>query len=352
MTPGLKALFGTALLLFSTTISFSAATHSAVNPVPRGDQWWKDRHESFNQKVAELGEKAQVIFIGDSITQGWEGAGREAWQENFTKYNAINLGIGGDRTQHVLWRLDNGNLKGLKPKAAVVMIGTNNSNGEDNSVEQIADGVAAIVEKLRNKLPGTKILLIPIFPRGENPNPQRGKILQVNQIIQKLADGENVLWVDFGHKFVTEEGRIPGDLMPDYLHLSPEAYEIWADSIEEPLKEAVQGSGSGSAGANVSGDWIATLPGPNNEPVDIGFTLRQQGNNLTGAFHADNRDLPIKNGKVSGEEVSWTVTRGRPEGGSMTYEMRGQVKDGRIEGKATTEMEGAAITIDWKARRP
>ena len=210
--------------------------------MPRGDQWWKDRHESFNKKVAELGKKAQVIFIGDSITQGWEGAGREAWQENFAKYDAINLGIGGDRTQHVLWRLDHGNLEGLAPKAAVVMIGTNNSNGEDNSVEQIADGVRAIVEKLRNELPDTQVLLVPIFPRGENPNPQRGKILQVNQIIQKLADGENVKWVDFGHKFINEEGRIPGGLMPDYLHLSPEAYQIWADSIKEPLKQAVSES--------------------------------------------------------------------------------------------------------------
>lgn len=223
----------------AASIQLHAADHSAVTPAPRGDQWWKDRHELLNKRAAEGGEKAQVIFIGDSITQGWEGAGKEVWEEHFAPLNAINLGIGGDRTQHVLWRLENGNIKGVKPKAAVVMIGTNNSNGEDNSVEQIADGITAIVQKLRDELPSTKVLLIPIFPRSENPTPQRGKTLMVNQIVQKLADGEDVIWVDFGHKFLTEDGRIPADLMPDYLHLTPEAYEIWADSLEEPLKKVL-----------------------------------------------------------------------------------------------------------------
>ncbi len=222
-------------LLLASSIYAHAAGHSAIDPVPRPDDGSKRRHASFNERVKEVGKKSQLIFIGDSITQGWEGAGKEIWENRFAKFDAINLGIGGDRTQHVLYRLDNGNLEGLSPKAAVVMIGTNNSNGEDNTAEQIAEGVRHIVQKLRSKLPSTKILLVPIFPRGENVNPQRGKINQANQIIQKLADGENVLWVDFGHKFINEEGRIPRDIMPDFLHLSPKGYEIWADSIKEPL---------------------------------------------------------------------------------------------------------------------
>ena len=342
-------------------VVFGAEKHSAVDPAPRGDQWWKDRHASFNKKVSELGEKAQVIFIGDSITQGWEGAGKEVWAENFEKYNPINLGIGGDRTQHVLWRLDNGNLEGLKPKAAVVMIGTNNSNGEDNTVEQIADGVTAIVEKLREKLPETKILLIPIFPRGENPNPQRGKILQVNQIIQKLAGGRNVLWVDFGHKFINESGQIPRALMPDFLHLSPEAYQIWADSIERPLQRVVSGETpnrerrraggrQGNPARQFAGEWVMTLPGPNNEPVDVPFTIEVEGNQLAGAFHAG-RDLKIEEPKVNGNEASWTVTRNRPEGGTMTYKMTGKLENGRITGKASTQLEGQDITVDWSARQ-
>lgn len=229
-------------LLAASCVYVSSSDHSAVDPIPRGDDGWKRRQASFNDRVKEVGEKAQLIFVGDSITQGWEGEGKEVWADRFAKYDAINLGIGGDRTQHVLWRLDNGNLEGISPKAAVVMIGTNNSNGEDNTAEQIAAGVRAIVQKLRTKLPSTKVLLVPIFPRGENPNPQRGKILQANQIIQKLADGENVVWVDLGHKFLKEEGRIPRDLMPDYLHLSRKGYEIWADSLKEPLARVLDGN--------------------------------------------------------------------------------------------------------------
>ena len=159
--------------------------------------------------------------------------------KNYSKLNAVNLGIGGDRTQHVLWRLDHGNLDGLKPKAAVVMIGTNNSNGEDNTVEQIAEGVQAIVKKLREKLPATKILLCSIFPRGENPNPQRGKILEVNQILQRLADGSNVIWIDFGYRYISDEGRISREIMPDYLHLTKAGYETWADALREPLAKLV-----------------------------------------------------------------------------------------------------------------
>lgn len=238
-----KHLAAFLLCTFMAVSAWAADLHSAIDPVPRGDKWWKERHESMNKRAGELGAKAEIIFIGDSITQGWEGEGKEVWAQHFASRNAVNLGIGGDRTQHVLWRLDNGNLDGLKPKAAVIMIGTNNSNGEDNSPGQIADGVSAIVRKVRERLPQTKMLLLPIFPRGENFNAQRGKILQVNQVLQKLADDKNVFWVDFGHKFVTADGRIPRDLMPDYLHLSPKAYGIWAESIKAPLDAVLSPGG-------------------------------------------------------------------------------------------------------------
>lgn len=232
----------TCLFAFLIAARLTFGGHSAIDPVPRTDQGWKDRQALLNKRAAEAGAKCELVFIGDSITQGWEGEGKQVWADNYAKYNAVNLGIGGDRTQHVLWRLDNGNLEGLAPKVAVVMIGTNNSNGEDNTVEQIAAGVRAIVQKLREKLPNTKILLVSVFPRGENPNPQRGKILQVNQIIHKLADGQNVIWVDFGHKFVSDEGLISREIMPDYLHLSPKGYEIWAQSLERPLNRALGNS--------------------------------------------------------------------------------------------------------------
>ena len=226
-------------LAFAGISAISTFAHSAIDPAPRNEPSWQDRQKLLNKRAADAGDKAQVIFIGDSITQGWEGEGKETWAKYYAPRNAVNLGIGGDRTQHVLWRLDNGNLNGLKPKAAVIMIGTNNSNGEDNTPGQIAEGVTAIVKKLREKLPDTKIILVAIFPRSENFSAHRGKILQVNQVIHKLADGKDVFWTDFGHRFVKSDGTIPRDLMPDYLHLSSKGYEIWAEAIEQRLSQVL-----------------------------------------------------------------------------------------------------------------
>ncbi len=344
-----------ALLLAAASWIGLAGTHSAIQPAPRGDQGWQDRQKRLNERAAEAGEKAQVIFIGDSITQGWEGAGKEVWARYYAPRNAVNLGIGGDRTQHVLWRLDNGNLTGLKPKAAVVMIGTNNSNGEDNTVEQIAEGVTAIVRKLQEKLPDTRIVLLGIFPRGENPQAQRGKLLQINQILQRLGDDQRVFYVDFGHKFITSEGLIPVELMPDYLHLSPKAYGIWAESIEGLLSKLIGDTAAKTGAApetNLTGDWIWTIRGPDGNPMDAALVLRQDGNKVSGKFARDeSRWLEIENGKIEGNALSWIVKRDRPDGGSMTYEMTGAVEDGKIVGKTKTTMDGNEVVVDWSARR-
>jgi beta-glucosidase len=241
--------------------------NTAVIPAPREGGWMK-RHESFNER-AKQGD-VDLVFIGDSITQGWEGAGKEAWKKHYGNRKAMNLGIGGDRTQHVLWRLDNGNIDGIKPKLAVVMIGTNNSNGNDYTADQIADGVTAIVNKLRDKLPETKILLLAVFPRGamtdaqiekkvkqnakkskkeveltkeaiadarESTMKQRQKLAAVNQTISKLADNKSVYYLDIGSKFLQSDDSLPDEVMPDYLHLSPKGYEIWAEAIEPKVSE-------------------------------------------------------------------------------------------------------------------
>ena len=216
------------------------SVHSAIKPAPRPDKFWQDRAKQLDQRVTDTPD-TEVLFIGDSITQGWEGEGKQIWAQRYAPRKAVNLGIGGDRTQHVLWRIEKAPLAGVKPKAAVVMIGTNNSNGEDNTPGQIADGIAAIVRKLRERLPNTKILLLGIFPRGENFTPQRGKLTQINQVIAKLDDGANVHFLDIGHRFLNSDGTLPAEIMPDYLHLSPQGYEIWADAIEPKLAELLGG---------------------------------------------------------------------------------------------------------------
>jgi beta-glucosidase len=202
---------------------------TTVDPKPRDGNWMK-RHDSFNERVKK--GNVDLLLIGDSITQGWEGAGKDVWEKHYAKRNAVNLGIGGDRTQHVLWRLDNGNIEGIAPKLAVLMIGTNNSNGTDNTAEEIGEGIQAIVKKLRAKLPQTKVLILAVFPRGEKPNPQREKNAKASEIASKLADDQMVFFQDIGAKFLTADGALTKEIMPDYLHLSPQGYEIWAASIE------------------------------------------------------------------------------------------------------------------------
>ena len=195
-------------------------------------------HERFVAQ-AKMGE-GQLVFLGDSITAGWAGNGKEVWAKAFGAFKPLNFGIGGDRTQHVLWRIENGELEGIKPKAAVVMIGTNNS-GTDPA-EGIAKGVTRIIETIRAKQPQAKILLLAVFPRGEkpSPNPGRDKLKKVNEIIAKLDDGKHVFFLDIGAKFMQPDGTLTKEIMPDFLHLSDAGYQIWADAISPKLAELMK----------------------------------------------------------------------------------------------------------------
>ncbi|HCU87168.1 MAG TPA: GDSL family lipase [Verrucomicrobiales bacterium] len=229
----MKPLLCLTTLLFAIAAIAEDKLHSATKPVPRSGGWTK-RHQSFNKRVAQ--GNCDLIFIGDSITQGWEGRGKKVWAKHYTKRNAVNLGIGGDRTQHVIWRLDNGNLHRIKPKAAVIMIGTNNSGS--NSSQEIADGVEVIVKQLRKKLPETKVLLLGVFPRGADKADKRRQVNEgANATFKKIADGKSVHYLDIGQKFLKEDGTLPREIMPDLLHLSEKGYTIWAESIEAKLKE-------------------------------------------------------------------------------------------------------------------
>jgi len=209
--------------------SFGTPAHSAVKPEPRGGGWMR-RHQSFNERVKK--GDVDLTFIGDSITQGWEGAGRGVWKEFYGNRKAVNLGIGGDRTQHVLWRLDNGNVEGISPKLAVVMIGTNNSGRGRSTAPEMVDGVTAVIAKIRAKLPKTKVLLLDIFPRGQAFNEQRGKILQVNQALRRLESDPAITYLPIGHHFIENDGSLSKEIMPDALHLSTKGYRIWAEAIE------------------------------------------------------------------------------------------------------------------------
>jgi len=192
-----------------------------------------------HEKYVDQAKKGDVdlLFLGDSITEGWNKQ-KEIFDEHFAKYKPANFGIGGDRTQHVLWRIENGELEPpMKPKLIVLMIGTNNSNSDP--ADKIASGVEKIVSTARQKT-DAKILLLAIFPRGETPEKaakQREVIKGVNERIKKLDDGKNVRFLDIGDQLMNPDGKISKEIMPDYLHLSKEGYERWAKAIDGPVKE-------------------------------------------------------------------------------------------------------------------
>jgi len=206
-----------------------------VQPVPRLESdWWKERHAEKNSRL----EKGNVdlLFIGDSITHSWENSGRKIWDQYFAKHNTANLGFSGDRTQHVLWRLLDSPLENISPKLAVMMIGTNNAGSD--SAEEIANGIEAILELLQEKLPETKVLLLAIFPRDPNSDSALRKVVDAtNAIIKNLADNKRVYYLNIGKKFLTEDGVLTKEIMPDFLHPQEKGYEIWAKAIEPSVIE-------------------------------------------------------------------------------------------------------------------
>lgn len=217
---------------------------STVVPVTQDRSWpqydWKTRHELTSAAVKRA--KPQILFIGDSITHFFGGEqfdsyalrGKNTWNEFYAPRNPGNLGFGWDKTENVLWRLQNGTIDGIAPKLIVMMIGTNNTG--NCSVPDIAAGIEAIVLELEKRLPQSKILLLGVFPRGEKPNLAREKIAEINQIIAKLDGTHNVTFLDIGAKFLTPDGLITKDIMPDFLHPNEKGYRIWAEAIEPTVK--------------------------------------------------------------------------------------------------------------------
>lgn len=211
--------------------------NTAIIPATRGDESrWRERDASMKKKAAQ--GDVDLAFIGDSITQGWEGRGKAVWQKHYANRKAINLGIGGDRTEHVIWRLTHGNLGKIEPKVAVLMIGTNNTGHFLQDPDEVAAGVERILEILQERLPNTKVVLHGIFPRGPDPlDEKRLNNIAINERIARLADGDQVQFMEIGDRFLEPDGSISKEIMPDLLHLSEAGYELWAKALEPKLKE-------------------------------------------------------------------------------------------------------------------
>ena len=206
----------------------------ASAPKIGGDGQIEGRFQQMHQAFLRRGKEGKigVLFLGDSITEGWNGS-KDVWDAHFGKYAPANFGIGGDRTQHVLWRIANGELDGIHPRVVVLMIGTNNIGYR---AEEIIRGDVAIVNAIHRKLPQTKILLLGIFPRGHDANDMaRDRIALVNDSLAKLDRKQGVRYLDIGGKFLDPDGTLPKETMPDALHPNHRGYEIWADAMQPTL---------------------------------------------------------------------------------------------------------------------
>ncbi len=216
----------------------AAPANVATAPVVHGGT--EKRIESFNE-ISKKGE-AQLVFLGDSITHGWEGQ-KALWDEAWGKYKPANFGIGGDTTEHVLWRMEHGNFDGLKPKLVVLMIGTNNTGRRlgKETPEQTAEGIKAIIDLLHKKSPETKVLLLAIFPRGEKPDDKmRLQNDAINAILAKTDDGKLIHFLDIGKSFLTPEGILTKEVMADRLHPGEKGYKIWVDATKDKVAELMK----------------------------------------------------------------------------------------------------------------
>lgn len=204
-----------------------------------------DQHEDINRVGAS--RRLDLVFLGDSLSQGWGGEGRHVWQaapdvwnQYYARRNACSFGISGDGTQHVLWRIDHGNFDRAKPKLIVLLVGVNNV--PSNTPDQIAEGVKAILDRLALKTPRSKVLLLGLFPYGKPPDaPTRKKVEQVNALISKFEDRKRVFYQDIGRAFLLSNGEANPELMArDFLHLRPEGYRAWARAIEYRVSQLLK----------------------------------------------------------------------------------------------------------------
>lgn len=239
-------LFACLALLCSLTVAAVAEEAAPppsdpVDPVPRDRDYswmpkaeWEKLHAEFSATAAK-GE-ATLVFHGDSLigSARWS----EAWKNEFGRYEPAYCGMGGDRTQNLLWRLDNGEIGTLKPKVVVVLIGTNNINTTARDVDDTARGIVACAKKLNAAYPEAKILVLGVFPRDEDPqSPLRSKIKKINELVAKIDDGKAICVRDIGSVFLAADGRLPREISPDQLHLKEEGLKRWAEAIAPFIHE-------------------------------------------------------------------------------------------------------------------
>ncbi len=197
-----------------------------------------NRHAEFLYRLTE--GDVGLLFLGDSITDAWPRRGEYSWLK-FAPYNPADFGVSGDRTEHLLWRISNGELEGIHPKVTVIMIGTNNIGqlGTEDPAWAAA-GVKKIVDTVQQKLPQTKILLLAVFPRDLADSKRRADVAAINAIIGKFDNGTSIRYLDIGKVFLDDKGELPKDIMPDKLHPTAKGYDLWYNAMAPTLNQMLK----------------------------------------------------------------------------------------------------------------
>ena len=298
--------------------------------------WWPQRFAE-KQKAVEAGGSS-VVFIGDSITHNWEGPGKAAWDKYFAgaPYHALQLGFSGDRTEHLLWRIEHGEFDGYEAKAIILMIGTNNTGHFPFEKEPPSDtilGIKAVVDALLEKQPKARIILHPILPRGSGIDDEcRRRDSIVNREIVKLVDGRRVVWCDFSTSLLLPDGTIPHDICPDELHPCAAGYEIWANAVM-PVIDRVLATPPGIPVPSV----FAATQDPSGRTADrrpslipetrIEFDAKGAGNWWYDRLAANRRQIAESGGKIDlvfmGDSIThyWDVGEG-PDTSTEIVELR------------------------------
>jgi lysophospholipase L1-like esterase len=193
------------------------------------------------QVAAIQDQQCNVIFLGDSITEGWLHAGKELWEQNYVPLHALNFGVTGDKTQQLLWRMENLGIANLKPKVAVIMIGTNNT---DSTPEQIAEGIHAVIAKTRNMYPGIKMILMSLTPNLR----ANEKMMAVDAIIRHFENDKDLFYLDLvplmtSTIVTTPEGKTEQSwrgISSDHLHPDATGYQIWMQALNPMLSKLLQ----------------------------------------------------------------------------------------------------------------
>jgi len=231
------------LILFAFTFSANAQSdlieNPAATPVQRDGDWWNNRHKTI---VDRLDSNPELILVGNSIFHTLEEEDRkEVWTKYLDRYRTVDMGISGDRTENVIWRIENGTLEGINPKVAVVLIGTNNTDGNHylniSTPEELANGIYKICALLNQKLPDTEILLMGILPYGYNPNHRDNINKATNKLIASFPKkNPKIHYINIGSKYVDENGKIKKELMPDYLHPNAEGHLLMFEALDADIQ--------------------------------------------------------------------------------------------------------------------